>query len=244
VGAVRAFLRAGIVLAGLIYQTAATAGAFLIAPVRIPLSAHERTAVLTVRNDSAAASVMQLETVPWSQTEGEDRYAPTREILATPPIFTVPPGGSQIVRVGLLRPPDSRRELAYRIFLQEVPTETRKEGEVRVALRFGIPVFVAPAGQAPKPLLAWRAVATELELGLLRIEAINRGDVHVQIAGFSLSSADGAIVARQNEMKYLLPGQGHHWMVKPNQALPSGVKLKIVARTDAGEIQTEVLPER
>jgi len=26
--------------------------------------------------------------------------------------------------------------------------------------------------------------------------------------------------------------------------LPSGVKLKIVARTDAGEIQTEVLPER
>lgn len=238
----RAFLRAGLVLVGLIYQTSATAGAFQIIPVRIALSAQTPIAVLTVRNEGAVASVMQLKVMSWSQTAGEDRYAPTQEVLATPPIFTVLPGGSQIVRVGMRRQPDSQRELAYRIFLQEVPTETRPEGEVRVALRFGIPVFVAPAGQSPKPLLEWRAVPAEH--GLLRIEAINRGDIHVQITGFSLAVIGGSILAEHRGMDYLLPGQGHNWMVKPNQALPSGVKLKIVARTDAGEIQTDLPLER
>lgn len=241
-GAVRAFLRAGIVLACLIGQAVATAGAIQVAPTRIVLSAQQPTAVLTVRNESAEASVMQIETVSWRQTGSEDQYTPTREVLATPPIFTVQPGGSQIVRVGLRRQPDSIRELAYRIFIQEVPTETRREGEVRVALRFGIPVFVAPAGQASKPLLEWRIVAAESP-GQLRIEAINRGDVHVQIAGFSLAVTGGPVLAEQNGMKYLLPGQSHGWVVRPNQALPPGTRLRIVARTDAGEIQTEVLPE-
>lgn len=183
---------------------------------------------------------MQVETTFWSQEEGEDRYTPTREILATPPIFTIPPGGSQIVRVGLLRQPDSQRELAYRIFLQEVPTETSRKGEVRVALRFGIPVFVAPSGQAPNPLLEWRA--TTVDQGQLRIEALNRGDIHVQVSGFSLLDPSGHALAEQRNMHYLLAGQGYSWTVKPNRTLESGIKLKIIARTDAGEIQTEVLP--
>lgn len=188
---------------------------------------------------------MQIETVSWSQAKGEDRYAPTREILATPPVFTIPSGGSQIVRVGMRRQPDGQRELAYRVFLREVPTKVRQAGEVQVALRFGIPVFVVPksqvhTNQVSKPMLEWRAVA--VEPGRLSIKAINRGDVHVQITGFALKVTGGLVIAEHDGMKYLLPGQSHDWIMNSTQSLPSGVKLKIVARTDAGEIQTEVLP--
>ena len=57
----------------------------------------------------------------WSQVEGKDVYTATREVLANPPIFTVPAGGSQLVRIGLRRAPNTQRELTYRIFMQELP---------------------------------------------------------------------------------------------------------------------------
>lgn len=109
-------------------------------------------------------------------------------------------------------------------------------------MRFGIPVFVAPVGKAPKPLLDWRVAATSQKT--LRIEAINRGDAHVQVSGFALApAAGGAILAEHQGMDYLLPEQGRHWLVTVNQAQPPGTRLKIVARTDAGERHAEVALE-
>lgn len=241
----RAFLCAGLVLSGLAAASWALAGSLQISPVRIVLSAQTPIVVLTVRNESAKASVMQLEGVSWQQSAGEDIYVPTREVLATPPIFTVPPGGTQIIRVGLRRPPDSRRELAYRLFLQEVPAATAPQNKdgVSVVLRFGIPIFVAPAGAAPRPLLEWRAVMATQKA--LRIEAINRGDAHVQVSGFSLAAADGGpLLAQHQGMDYLLPEQGRHWLVTIDQARPPGTQLRIVAQTDAGEISAEVVLEQ
>lgn len=240
---VNTFLRTSLILLiGLIAATAAQAGAFQISPLRIALSGQAPIAVITVRNESAEASVMQLELMSWSQAAGQDSYNPTRDVLATPPIFTIPAGGAQIVRVGLRRPPDSQRELAYRLFLQEVPIVAAKEGEVRVALRFGIPVFAAPVGKAPKPLLEWRIVAAPQKM--LRIEALNRGNAHVQVSGVALApAAGGAILAEHQGMDYLLPDQGRHWLVTVDQRPPPGTRLKIVARTDAGELHAEVALE-
>ncbi|MDA8656068.1 fimbria/pilus periplasmic chaperone [Luminiphilus sp.] len=76
---------------------------------------------LTVRNDGTEPASLQMEMLNWSQAQGQDVLTPTRELLANPPIFTVPAGGSQLVRVGLRRAPDGQRELTYRIVLQELP---------------------------------------------------------------------------------------------------------------------------
>src|SRR4051812_46070459 len=99
----------------------ANAGSFAVNPVRATLSAKQTVSSLVVRNSGSESTVIQLEVVNWAQEDGKDVYTPTKELLATPPIFTVPPGGSQVVRVGLRRATDSQRELAYRLFLQEVP---------------------------------------------------------------------------------------------------------------------------
>ena len=57
-------------------------------------------------NHGQAAAVVQLEPMAWAHMAGKDTYTPTNEILATPPIFTIPAGGAQIVRVGLRRAVD------------------------------------------------------------------------------------------------------------------------------------------
>lgn len=159
------------------------------------------------------------------------------------PIFTIAAGGTQIVRMGLRRQPDDRRELAYRLFLQEVPIKTTREGEVNVVLRLGIPIFVMPSGNPPKPQLTWRIV--EIPQKGLHIEATNHGDAHVQVSSFSIRGAEGeSILSDHHEMGYLLPGQGRHWLVALDQVYPPETKMKIIARTDSGDINAEVILER
>jgi len=237
-----------ILLTSLLVHSGALAGAFQISPIRLNLSGKAPIAVLKVRNESAESSVMQLKVMSWSQSGNEDIYTPTEEVLATPPIFTVPPGGTQIIRVGLRRKANARHELAYRLFLQEVPTAkvAAPDGQVKVALRFGVPIFLAPASQKlPKPVLDWRVLLAEPNA--LRIEAVNRGNAHVQITGIGIHAPEGGPpLAAHRGMDYVLPQQGRHWQVpvNPLQPLqPPGTPLKILAQTDAGEFHADVALE-
>jgi fimbrial chaperone protein len=234
-----------VALLGLMGSNAAWGGTFHISPVRINLSGQAPIAVLAVRNESTESSVMQLSVMSWLQEGNDDIYTSTNEVLATPPIFTVPPGGTQIVRVGMRRKVEVRRELAYRLFIQEVALAgvDAKVGEVKLALRFGIPVFVAPANpHLPKPLLDWRVkVAPQ---NALRIEAMNQGDAHVQILGIALRpAADGAVLAEFRGMDYLLAKQGRSWLVSVKQVQIEGAPLTLDAQTDAGDAHAKVALE-
>lgn len=234
------FIRISIVLIVALTPFLAFAGSLQISPVRISLTAEKPIAVMTLQNNSDTTSVIQLETVSWQQSMGEDIYTPTREILATPPIFSVPPRGTQIVRVGLQRKLDNNSEISYRLFLQEVPAATNNDGQVKVVLRFGIPIFVPPFDTIHKTPLAWRAVIASKNT--LRIEAINHGNAHVQISGFSLIDVnDHGLIAEQQGMEYLLSKQKRHWMVSTVQAWPIGTRVKIIAQTDAGEMNAEAV---
>src|SRR6186713_2641410 len=166
----------------------AHAGSFVVNPVRVTLSASQPVNAITVRNDGSEPTVVQLETVAWSQKGGVDVLAKTQEILATPPIFTIPPGGSQIVRVGLRRVPDAGAEITYRLFLREVPAAQPVAQGLRVALRVSLPVFVVPQTSLT-PKLEWRVMRRED--GRIRLHANNSGAAHIQIAEVSLSSLYG-----------------------------------------------------
>lgn len=217
----------------------ATAGSFAVSPVRATLSSKQPAASLVVRNSGPEPTVVQLEVVGWSQEEGKDIYAPTKEILATPPIFTVPPGGSQVVRVGLRRNPDAQRELTYRLFLQEVPIPKPDQSGLRVVLRVGIPVFVNPA-VAVAPVLRWQAAHTPD--GALKLSLTNSGNAHIQVAKSSLTLASSAQTLMSHDVAaYVLPGQSRDWILKPASMPARGTALRISAQTDAGEMQTEVV---
>jgi fimbrial chaperone protein len=209
------------------------AGSFSVNPVRMDLSAKQPVASVTVRNDSAEATVVQLELMGWAQADNNDVYDPTSELLATPPLFTVPPGGSKVVRVGLRRRPDPLQELTYRLYLQEVPPPIDPDFRgMRMTLRVGVPVFVAATGQT-KPELTWSSVAEpggKIKLGLL-----NSGSEHVKIADLELSTdGSGAHSSGvQRVATYVLPGQKREWVVQMDGPVAPGSKIRIKAHTDA-----------
>lgn len=245
--------RRGLVAFGLacllIAAGAASAGSLSLAPVRFSLSAAQPIGALTIRNDGDEATVVQLEVAAWSQVDGEDVYGPTTDILATPPIFTIPAGGSRLVRVGLRRAIDTSREASYRVFMQEVPPPSTGVAGLRVAMRFGVPVFVSPGADQraptdPTPLaLRWRLRAVD---GNLLLTLANDSDRHVQLLEFTLWSADEtARIVTHAAASYVLTGQARDWplALPPAAEATPGTKLRLAVDSDSGPLHADLVVE-
>jgi len=202
-------------LAALLALSPAYAGTFTISPLRVDFADATGTAVLTVRNGDAKPVVVQTQGLAWSQEGGQDALTPSRDLLVSPAVFTLPAGGSQLVRVALRRNVDPARELTYRLLLQEVPQEASPDfNGLQIVLRLSVPVFVEPLAPAT-PQIAW--VAARGTDGKLSLSARNDGSAHARIHGFSVKTADGATtVLDQPELAYVLPGSSRHWTFDDN----------------------------
>jgi fimbrial chaperone protein len=217
---------------------AAVAGAFNVAPVRVELSARNRTQALTVRNQGDEPSVVQVQIYAWSQQDGQDVLQPTTDLLLTPPVFTVDPGQAQLLRIALRGSPDPTRQRSYRAVLQEVPGQASSGGPtLQVALRISLPIFVEPP-VAASPQLHWQAhVGPD---GKLLLSAHNGGNGHIQLVDFKLSSATGAEIASQQQVSYILPGQTRNWTLEPVADLAAVENVRLAGRSDAGDLATEI----
>lgn len=218
----------------------ARAASFEVSPVHIDLSPAKVTAVLTLTNNGDAPTVVQCQVVSWTQRDERDVYVPTRDLIATPPIFTVAPGKKQLVRIGLRRPPQGTHETAYRVYLQEVPGPPKPGFQgLRIALRMGIPVFVAP-GSPIRPVMQWTARLDAT--GDLSVALHNAGSAHVQVLGFTVSRPGIAEpLVRDKMLAYVLPGQSMHWSLKPQRAPRAGETVRLKAQTNSGEIDQDLV---
>jgi fimbrial chaperone protein len=218
----------------------AQAGSFQVNPIGLTLSAARSTGVVTVTNSSDTLTVVQLQVVAWSQENGKDVYTSSRNLLATPPIFTVPAGGQQTVRLGLMAKPDARQETAYRLFLQEVPPPKAPGLEgLQVLLRIGIPVFVEPA-VVTAPDLRWSM--QRLSASELRVEAVNNGNAHAHISKLTLGKAANGAVLGEIFGGYVLPGARHAWTFKLATPLPTSTPVQVTADTDRGTLHAQLVP--
>ncbi|HTS20915.1 MAG TPA: molecular chaperone [Casimicrobiaceae bacterium] len=218
------------------------AGSFQVNPIRIEMARGATTSSITVRNDGDEPVVVQASVLAWTQDNGQDVYTPTTEALVTPPIMTIPAGAEQIVRVGLRRGPDPQRELTYRLYLQEVPPPPKPGFTgLQVALRVGLPVFVAPAVPGVRRL-EWSA---QIVSDSIRLAAENTGNTHVQVTDFELRAPNAAEpIARESSLAYVLAGQRRQWTLPaPYGQVSAARELRLKAYTDAGDIDTPITVE-
>ena len=229
---------------------AALGGTFSISPLRIELSDSAPTGALTVRNEENVAAVVQVDGKLWEQAGGEDKLTASRDLLVSPVVFTLPPKGSQLVRIALRRSADATRELGYRITLQEVPQPASPDfNGLKVALRLSLPVFVASQVHT-EPKLDWSA-RSDGNGGYI-VTAGNSGTAHARILNFSVAPVGGAArVFDQPVAAYVLPGQSRNWtfggsgMGKADvAATPAAAVLHLKGRTDTGEFATELAVQR
>src|SRR5690554_2907329 len=167
---------------------------FIISPVRIDLSKDKRVAALKVSNPGDAKVSIQVDVYSWHQTFGKDELEDTSDLLVTPPIFTIPPGSGQIVRVGLRSQVSADMEAPYRLHLTEIPSaQTQTVNGLSIATRISLPVFVEPLDGQAQFKLDWKG---ELNSdGDLLLIAQNNGDGHSKITGLTIRT-QGEVVTQ------------------------------------------------
>jgi fimbrial chaperone protein len=217
------------------------AGSFMVDPVRVYLDASQKSSSLVLGNNGQEPTVLQVSLMAWSQVNGEDVYTLTQDVLVTPPIVTIQPGAEQVLRLALRHPIDPQKELTYRIFIQEVPPAPRPGFRgLQVSMRMSVPVF-AKANQALVPKMQWKLAYLSKE-HILRAEVINAGAAHLHLTEFTIKNPNNdANLILQQAAVYVLPGQHHEWLLKiDNTAQIDHIKLKLKAKTDAGEVEQDI----
>jgi fimbrial chaperone protein len=216
----------------------ACAGSLGVSPIRIDLKESAPTSAVTLSNRGSTAMVLQLQLMRWSAEDTRTHYEPSDDLLATPPIMSIAPGKSQIVRIGLRKALASHDELSYRLFIEEVPPPAQPGYQgLQMALRVSVPVFVQPA-QPVQPLLRWSLVKDGGQPVALRVS--NQGNGHARLLDLQLRFAGGEReVALREARGYLLPGQSNQWRLAPEHV--QGVdRWQVGATTDQGTVDAEL----
>ncbi len=218
----------------------AQAGSLTIAPVVVTLDEKTHSASLTIKNEGDEVRVIQTELLRWTQQNGADVQIPSGDILVNPPMATLPPGQTQIVRVGLKRQADNAQELAYRLYVTEVPPPSEGFTGLRIALRLGVPIYVAPRARA-SARMGWQAARQPN--GALLLTLLNDGNRHLRVDGFKIvDPATGRTLGASPPGPFtLLAGQARRYSL----VLPAGWigrQLNMLTNTAEGpaEIRVEV----
>lgn len=210
------------------------AGSFHVDPVSLSLPVDKATTSLSIGNNASAPVGIRVSALRWTQVDGKDVYTPTSDVIASPPIFTLDPGGKQLVRLGLRR---REQGAAYRVIVEEIPSEASKGTGIRVALRLNLPLYVK-AGDKAAPNLRWSAWRNAA--GATVLEASNEGAAHRQILSIAALGPDGQELASTRDMGVVLPGSARRWTLDGSAQLPA----ELVVAGPGGETRSKVLVEQ
>ena len=196
-----------------------------IAPLRLELDAGKSSATLMLTNTSERAVPVQARLFAWSQTGGEDQFAPSTALTISPSIIAIPAGATQIVRLirtGAASPGEKR----FRLAVDQLPDPTlARAGEAEARIRFTLPVFFDRDKAAPASL-SWRVAADHIEVA-------NSGGSTARIVSIEVKSAAGKLVPIQrNSLRYV---QGNSAIAWP---LADGCSLGVVTITAQIDGQT------
>lgn len=213
-------------------------GGLAIGPTRVTLDADRRSQALTVTNEREEPVLMQAQALLWEAVEGEMVKTPSTDLIISPPMFEIEPGGEQTIRVGIRDTIPVDGERAYRLLIAETPPDVTMGTGIRFAFQFDLPVFVIPKGGVDAEL-TWK-----LELGedeQWQLAAANSGNGHVQVRSVRIDDGFGGSVVVYHPV-YLLPGAEYRWEVDLDGLadLPKGGRLTLGIETDLGPLAAGV----
>lgn len=225
--------KAAVISASLLTSGLAVAVGLQVSPISLSLQAQERASGLTLSNTGDATINAQVRVYQWSQDEAGDQLAPSRGLLASPPMIKLQAGEKQLIRIIRAKaPPNGTNavEAAYRVKVDELPIKSamQKTG-LQFALSYSLPVFVQPVGESDtRPQLQW-STHRQPDGKTVKLRVSNHGNGHAQLAGLSFDTAGTTTEITPGLLGYVLPGATMNWTLKiPSSALTPGGKFKVM----------------
>lgn len=147
----------------------------------------ERSEEMWLVNSGDTPLQAQVRVYRWVQDAQGERLEPTDELLASPPMVQLAPGGRRLVR--LVSTGAKSCEDTFRLAIDELPAPRTETAGLRYVMHYSVPVFVTPKRcEAIAPQLSWRI---ETQGPAARLVANNGGTMHAQLADLTFIDANG-----------------------------------------------------
>jgi fimbrial chaperone protein len=228
---------AGALAAGftLLLPGLARAQGLTVLPVNIEMPAGQMTTTMTVINNGTTETSVQIRALAWTQSDGNEQLTASDEVMASPPIATIAPGATQVVRLVLSKAPTGK-EATYRLLLDQIPP-VAAPGTVRLALRLSIPIFAQPETRA----LPHVVYHIESGGGTTTLVAVNDGARHDTVRDVKLVSPGGGTNTAAAGSPYVLSGSTRRWVIATSGRAPAlGDSVQLTGLTDTGPLDVAV----
>lgn len=220
----------------LLPPVAASADGLRVAPVTLEVTAPGAATSLTLRNTAQQPKTVQIRVFRWVQVDGQERYEPTNDVVASPPMTQLAPNATQTVRVVRTASTAVRGEEAYRVIVDEVPDRSQsRAGTVAFATRLSIPVFFTEPG-VRLPQVTW---ALRQSGNTVVLEARNAGDVRLRLANITLRRGGTVVYRHEGLFGYVLGRSSMRWRLGPVSRIGlAGMNLQ--ATTSQGSLDATI----
>ncbi|UXM94074.1 fimbria/pilus periplasmic chaperone [Bartonella sp. HY329] len=199
---------------------------------------------IMVRNTSRMPVRLQVRAYRWQQKGGKDYYAPTNDVIVTPPFVSVKAGGVATVRVSRVAKGAVTKQETYRVFVDQIPPSalrTNGAGEssagVSMVLRQVVPVFFSPGTGGGTAVQSGMSFVAQPAAGGFNVTATNRGSNRVRMADVFLLAGGQVIGSKSKLAGYALPGSAFRFFVATKGGgKPDGIRFT----SDAGQVEYPV----
>lgn len=224
--------RALLLASGLLFLTlgniASAKGQLQVHGTLIELGVNAAAGRFTLANTGDMPVAAQVRVFSWSQQGGQDRLAPTSDIVLSPPIVRIPAGGEQVIRLIRQGPATSGRDQTYRVIVDELPDKSQPNASgVTIRMRYVVPMYVRDA-LAKLPALACRINRQEQKATLT---CINSGGRAAQLGASSVHGAGGEkYELTPGLFGYVLPASTRQWPLDAKRLAKLGSSLTLESR--------------
>jgi len=207
---------------------------FEIAPVVLELSSSRTAGVIKIVNNDNHVVSLQIRAFDWNQADSKDDLQPTQNLIISPPVFSLAPGASQVIRV-VSKQAAGSSEIAFRLLIDEIPSAA-EGATINFKFRISMPVFIAANGPAKTQL------DYQLRAGKpARLMVTNAGNRRSRLLELTLTLPNGKTVkAPSGSNPYTLAGVTRQYLIDTETPLATGSKVKLSANSDAGPIDAEL----
>lgn len=203
----------------------------------VEVTAPGAAATLSLKNQASRALNAQVRVFRWTQANGEEKYEPTQDVVASPPSVAIQANGTYALRVVRVSKAPVAGEETYRMLIDEIPDPARQRNSaINLVLRYSVPVFFL-APEASQPKVAW---SVSRKNGRLVVSVTNSGDKRLRIAGLKIRDSNGTLVSfGDGLLGYSLGRSTMRWTAPGRTSGFAGGAASITAQTDVGTLNAQ-----
>jgi len=188
------------------------AGTLQVTPVRINVRAPSASAAISLTNTDRRPMSVQVRVFKWAQKDGRELYIPTRNMAVSPPMLTLRPNSTSVVRILRTNKAPINGEESYRLVIDQLPDSAlmRYQGSnVSFVVRHSIPAFFTGTGPNT-PRVTWQALPVK---GGYKVVVTNTGNSHMGVASVKLLAGKTVVGQLDGLAGYALAGSKNSFFV-------------------------------